>query len=496
MLQQSHIAPIDPAAITLVRGGWLAAWDGIRHRIVPRGEVAFQQGRILYAGAHFDGHAQATIDRPEWFICPGFINLHGHVGVELMAPLVDVERRGRFAPSQQFAQRAPLFLEPSLTPEEQQLSGEIGLVQSLRCGTTTVLDAAGSGPIWWLGNPPADEAMLAETVGRLGSRAYLGLSYRSARGYQRPDGTRDYLWDEAMGLAGLAEALKFAAQYHGTHDGRVQVALVPHAVDNCGPDLLRATQAAARANGLIVQIHTAQSVREVEYVRARYGDTPVAHLHKLGVLEPGVILGHCVFVSGHPAVGGDPDRELRLIAASGASVAHSPLPFARAGEALHTLPRYLDHGVNVGIGCDIWPADIIAEMRLAWFLGKHTNGTADRPAALEVFTAATVGGAAALRRPDLGRLAAGACADMTCVDLSGFHFGPIVDPIRALITCGTGQDVDAVFVAGRPVVAGGRVLNADEAKLKAAAPGILASMARAAAARDPLGRTYGAILDL
>jgi cytosine/adenosine deaminase-related metal-dependent hydrolase len=174
-------------------------------------------------------------------------------------------------------------------------------------------------------------------------------------------------------------------------------------------------------------------------IRERYGETPVGHLHRLGFLGPDVILGHCIYVSGHPDIGGDPDRDLALIAAAGSSVAHSPLPFARMGEALHTLPRYLDHGITVGIGCDIWPADIIAEMRLAWVLGKQTNRTAERPTCHEVFTAATVGSADALGRADLGRLAAGALADIVCVDLGRYHFGPILDPVRALVTCGTGK---------------------------------------------------------
>ena len=185
----------DGSMINLVRCGWVAVWDGCRHRIVEHGEVAFQGERILHAGPRFDGHADKVIDRPEWFVCPGFINLHGHVGVELMASLVDVPRFGRFAPSLEFVKRAPLCLEPSLTPEDQRLSAEFSLVQMLRCGSTTVVDAAGSGPLWWLGNPPDDEAMLAETVGRIGSRAYLALGYRTGRMYQNTDGSWDWYED-------------------------------------------------------------------------------------------------------------------------------------------------------------------------------------------------------------------------------------------------------------------------------------------------------------
>jgi cytosine/adenosine deaminase-related metal-dependent hydrolase len=115
---------------------------------------------------------------------------------------------------------------------------------------------------------------------------------------------------------------------------------------------------------------------------------------------------------------------------------------------------------------------------------------------MEVFTAATVGSADAMGRPDLGRLAPGARADMVCVDLSGYHYGPVLDPIRSLVAFGKGQDVDTIFVDGRTVVEDGRVLNADEDALRAAAPGILHKLAQAASERDPLNRTIESILGL
>jgi cytosine/adenosine deaminase-related metal-dependent hydrolase len=253
---------------------------------------------------------------------------------------------------------------------------------------------------------------------------------------------------------------------------------------------------AARSRNLIIEIHTAQYMGEVNLIREKYGLTPVEHLHNLGFLGPDIILGHCIFVSGHPAVGGDPDQDLALIVAAGSPVAHSPLPFARGGTAMYSLPRYLDHGIKVGLGGDIWPADLIEEMRLAWFLGKHTNGTANRPTCHEVFAAATVGSADALGRGDLGRLAPGARADMVCIDLSHYHYGPVLDPIRSLVAFGKGQDVDRVYVDGQMVVEAGSVLNADEGKLQAAAPGILRDLAHAASARDPQGRTLESILRL
>ena len=69
--------------------------------------------------------------------------------------------------------------------------------------------------------------------------------------------------------------------------------------------------------------------------------------------------------------------------------------------------------------------------------------------AAAVFDAATIGGAKALRRDDLGRLAVGAKADIVLIDLEALRFGPIHDPIRALVYCGTGELIDTVIVAGR-----------------------------------------------
>jgi cytosine/adenosine deaminase-related metal-dependent hydrolase len=481
--------------ITLLRGGWIAAWDGATHRVVQGGEVAFEDETILYAGPRFEGEADRIIENRDWLICPGFINLHGHVGVDPMVPFVDIPRSEQFAPGPEFAQNAPLEMWPTLTEEEQRTSAEFCLVQMVRTGTTTVVDAHGYGAIWWLGNPPTDEAALAEVVGRVGSRAYLALGFRSARSYSDAEGNPLQHWDEPMGVAGLEEGLRFALAYRDAFDGRVQAILTPHAVEKFTPDLLRRTIREARAVDLRVQIHTAQSTNEVELVMERHGDSPVGLLHSLGFLGPDVILGHCVFISDHPAVGGKSDRDLRLIAESGASVAHAPLAFARRdAEALHSLPRYLDYGINVGIGCDIWPADIISEMRMAWLIGKQVHGDVDRPTCREVFDAATRGSADALGRSDLGRLSPGTRADLVCVDMSAYHFGPVLDPIRSLISLGTGQDVDEVYVDGKRIVSGGQVLNVDEDALKAAAPHILSKLHQAAAERDPAGRTAESIL--
>lgn len=480
--------------ITLIRGGWVVAFQDGRHRVIPGGEVAFEEDRVLHAGGRWDGRADRIVDAAGMLVSPGFINAHAHIGIETMAPFVDVPRR--YTVSRAFAERREL--PPTLTPEEQQLSGEYALVQMLRCGATTIVDAAGSGTIWWLGNPPGDEELLLDTAERVGARIYASLSYRTGRVYHDRDGVTGWAWDEEGGMAGLERAVAFAVRHRGTRGGLVETMLCPHAVDNCSPALLAATKAAAAEHGLLVQIHCAQYEYEVRRVRERFGATPVEHLARIGFLGPEVILGHTIYVTGHAAMGAadDPDADLRLIADAGASVAHSPLPFARRGETLQSLGRYRAAGITVAIGCDIWPADIIAEMRLAWFLGKAAARTPGVPSCADVFEAATLGGARALRRDDLGRLSPGATADVVLVDLAGHHIGPVLDPIRALVTCAAGQDVRAVWVAGRKVVEDGRVLSVDASRLRDGAGRVYRRLVAAAQERDPVGAAPEVLLGL
>lgn len=494
MQMEDKVAADDQIVTTLIRGGWLAAWDGEKHVIVRGGEVVVRGGKILYVGTEYRDSADRVIEEPGWFVCPGFINLHAHTGVELMAPFVDIPRSGRYVPSLDFVSTAPRRLVQCLDETNQRLSAEFSLVQMLKTGTTTVVDVGGSGPLWWLANAPTDAEALVDIAGRVGSRLYVGTAFRSSRTYGNLDGSIGWHPTEEMGRKGLEDAVEFAQTINGAYGDRIRAMLTPHAAEKTTPELLGRTATEARRLDVPIQIHAAQGLGEVRLIRERHGCSVVEYLHDAGLLGPRVTLGHCIYISGHPKVGGDSMRDLAILAETGTSVAHSPLPFARGGNALHTLPRYLEHGVNVGIGCDIWPADIIAEMRLAWFIGKLANNTAEKPSAMDVFHASTVGSADALGRTDLGRLEVGARADIVCIDLSKYHYGPVIDPVRSLISCGAGGDVALSMVDGETVVLGGKVVGCDEEKLRQAAGPIYRELASAASERDPGERLVGQML--
>ena len=123
----------------------------------------------------------------------------------------------------------------------------------------------------------------------------------------------------------------------------------------------------------------------------------------------------------------------------------------------------------MGLGTDTYPRDLISEMRWVSNLCKIVERDFTVATAADVFSAVTLGGARALRRDDLGRLAPGAKADIVLIDMKSFRMGPYRDPIKALVQCGTSDDVDQVWVDGRRVVQDGHVIGLDEDALLAAA---------------------------
>ncbi len=104
------------------------------------------------------------------------------------------------------------------------------------------------------------------------------------------------------------------------------------------------------------------------------------------------------------------------------------------------------------------------QMRIASYVGKVVSHNLFAASAAEVFEAATLGGARALGRDDLGRLAPGAKADILIIDLTGrdtLRYGPVRDPIKSLVECGIGDDVETVIVDGVVRLEGRRIPGVD-----------------------------------
>jgi len=144
-------------------------------------------------------------------------------------------------------------------------------------------------------------------------------------------------------------------------------------------------------------------------------------------------------------------------------VSYNAWCFIRRGLVMESFPSYVDAGITMCLGTDTAPQSMIESLRWTAIAGKVAARRTDVSTARQVFDAATVNAATALGRPDLGRIAAGAKADLLFWRSEGFTMTPMRDPIRNLVYYAQPSDLADVLVDGRPVVEDGVVIGADVA---------------------------------
>lgn len=473
-------ATAEPGLL-LRAASWLVAFDPATggHRYRRDVDLLVEGGRIRHLGEPWKGQAPArVIDGRGLLVLPGLVDLHCHSADELLAKgLFEDVGTPALHGNQLYTYGQLLEDDPeTLVPCTTASLGEL-----LLSGCTSVVDIASPYPGW------------LEAVAAVGLRAWLAPSYRQARWRAAGWHRLDYAWDEPAGWRGLEAALALVEAARADPSGRLDGLLAPAQADTCTADLLRASLETARARCLRVTLHAAQTMSEVEEMVRRHGLSTVAWLEREGLLGPELILGHAIYLDHHPLTRFRTADDLARLAAHGVSVAHCPVTFARTGMALASLGRYRRAGVRVGIGTDTWPFDMLAETREAILVARIAAGDVHEVSTAEAFHAATIAGADALGRPDLGRLAPGAAADLVLVDLAHPAMRPMHDPLRSLLHGAGRAAVRDVFVAGRQVVRDGRLLTVD---LAAAAAAVEAAQARAIARvprRDRLGRPLAAI---
>jgi cytosine/adenosine deaminase-related metal-dependent hydrolase len=426
----------------------LSRRDGVQE--VLRDHWVLIEARAIAAVTRERPAASEVFDRPGRFILPGLLNLHNHCFSEAVARSHTEDGNGRRNnQSIVYTVLLPLTRRGAvlLSSEERLAVARLGILQLLKGGATTVMEP--------FRNTIPEMFDAADEMGiRFYGAPYLFSTSDAKAG---PDGVVHYAGDD--GAADLATWDALCQRWHGRGDGRISLAMSPHATDTCGPDLLRACAARARELGVPITTHLAQSRAEVETIGQRHGGrTPAEYLDWLGVLAPDLLAAHCIAST---------DDDLNLMAARGAAVLNCPRVFARSGVTA-AFSRFAAHGVRTVVGTDGYNMDLLGELNAAAMISKITAQRADAASAPELIDAVTTTAAGLIGRPDLGIVAPGATADLTVVDMTHPHLQPLFDPRRALIALANRANVDQVIVDGRVRIDAGRYVGGDEAAIVAA----------------------------
>ncbi|MBN9598836.1 MAG: amidohydrolase family protein [Afipia sp.] len=457
---------------TMIKAQWIVANDGKQHVLLRDGVVVYEGQKIIYVGRAFEGDVDRTIDAGHKLVCPGFIDTHVHSGHRASHRLITDSGRPLY-----FGQP---FLEISVPKEGKTVSGDprylkpgdaelnaslelnslFTVAELLRNGVTTFVE---------FGSQVSVQMALREQVKRFGTRAYLGPGYDCGRWVGDEKGRLKRIRDDKGGLQGLKTAVEFIEKHEGEFDDRIRGILVPREVETSSVELLKQTLHYADKLKVPMATHAAYSVLEFHDVVREHLMTPIELLNEVGMLRQTLNIGHGNLIADNANLNYSGARDLELMGHHHCSISHCPINIARRARSLDNWKRYRDAGVNISIGSDTYPRDMMMNMRTASLMGKIMGHDYYKAPAGQVFEAATLGGARSLGREDLGRLAPGALADIIIVDFSGknsLRYGPIMDPIKSLVDCGVGDDVETVIVNGEICMENGKIPGLDLAKLR------------------------------
>ena len=215
-----------------------------------------------------------------------------------------------------------------------------------------------------------------------------------------------------------ADTRRWLADVEGRYDHTAPI-ITPRFTPSVTDELMAELSDIAHEQGLPVQSHLSENPSECGWVKelcpwsSCYGD---AYDH-FGMLGEHTVMAHCIYSD---------ETETELLCSTGTYVAHCPQSNAQLSSGIAPIRRYLDLGMNVGLGTDVaggadlsmWRcmADAVAVSKLRWRLVDQDLAPLTTQ---EAFYLATIGGGSFFGR--VGSFEAGYEFDALVLDDSGIR---------------------------------------------------------------------------
>jgi cytosine/adenosine deaminase-related metal-dependent hydrolase len=436
--------PLQPIE-TLINNTVVVTMNADRH-VITDASVAIGADRIVAVGKTSDVttryQAAEVIDGRRFVVTPGMINTHIHITGE---PLT----RGIVPENLTFDDLIFKWLTPMsamYTEDEERLSAQLSAAEMLKSGTTSFLEA---------GTVKFVDAVVDGLV-EIGIRARIGKWI-----WDLPDTFPELRQSTSDAIANLERTLSSHRHVAG---GRIQAWSMLLGHTTCSDELWRAAAEAARRWETGMNFHMSHGPSDAEGFLANFGERPMTHLAKLGVLARRTVVAHAVHVD---------DEEIAQLAHSRCSVAHCPTAALRCSigvTQVGKVPEMIAAGINVSIGIDGNNASNYADMMRATYLVAGLYKDARRDASLfsaeKAYEMATLGGARSIMAEDeIGSIEVGKKADLVLHDRLRPEWTPLLNVARQLVWSADGRGVHTVFVDGKKVVDDYRLTTIDEVAL-------------------------------
>jgi 5-methylthioadenosine/S-adenosylhomocysteine deaminase len=405
---------------------------------IAHGAVLVRDGRIAWVGVARDAPPGVRIDLGRSVLMPGMVNVHAHLELTPMRGFLEDR------PFRQWILRLTHARQAVMTPAWRLAAARVGVAEGVLAGITSFGDVSDSGV-------------------SLDAMVHLGVR---GRVYQEVFGP-----DPSHCVAAIAGLRTQATALRARANGLVSVGVSPHAPYTVSDALFAATARLAREEEFPLTVHVAEGAAEDALVRTGSGEfadawrargiavaprarSPIALLHRTGVLETRPLLVHCVRAD---------EEDLALVRDSGSRVAHCPASNAKLGHGIAPLAVMRAARIVVGLGSDSVASsnrmDLLDEGRLAVLHQRAREQSPTLLPAREVLEMATRGGAEALGiDQEVGTLEVGKAADLVAFPLDGVADVPGYAPEDALVFGAAGRRPTLVMVAGHELVRDGALL--------------------------------------
>ncbi|MBW1668144.1 MAG: amidohydrolase, partial [Deltaproteobacteria bacterium] len=396
--------------------------------VIKSGFVGIKEDRICLIGKDplEKPRAKKVIDAEEGLILPGLINSHTHAAMTLFRGLADD------LPLMEWLNKYIFPVEKKMDEDFVYLGTSLACAEMIMSGTTTFCDMY------------LFEHAVARAAREAGMRCLVG----------------EVLYDfPSPNYGEIKNGFRYTESLirKWEEDPLVSVAVEPHSLYTCSPELLVAANHLAAEFKVPLIVHVAETATEIEQVRDKYRKRPFEHLESLGILGPHLVAVHCVHLN---------EQEIQRMVAHDVKVVHNPESNMKLASGISPVSDMLARGLTVGLGTDGCASnnnlDLFGEMDTAAKLQKVSKMDPTVLKAHTVLNMATRGGAKALGMESMiGSLEVGKQADVIVVDTNRPHLTPMYDPYSHLVYAAKASDVTHSIINGRLVMERRELLSID-----------------------------------
>ncbi len=394
-------------------------------RKIARASILLEGGRIKKISREISEKPEFVIDCSDKLVMPGLCNTHGHLAMALLRGYGDDMKL------EDWLSKKIWPLEAKLKPDDVYWGSLLACLEMIKSGTTSCADMY------------FHMEKTAEAVGKSGMRSLLS------------HGMID-LDDSEKAEKELQTSLSFINSWHGKADGRIACSLGPHSIYTCSKDLLEKTLALSKKKGLKIQLHLAETRKELNDSKKNFGKRPGEYADSLGLLNQNTILAHCGWLS---------MSEIKTVAKKGAHVSHNPESNLKLASGIAPISEMIEEGVSVSLGTDGAASNnslsLFGSMKTCALIHKVNRWDATVVNAQQTLDMATINGAKALGF-DSGSLGEGKLADMITLDLNSPSLNPHHNLVSNLVYSESGSSVRDVIIDGKIVMKDREVLVFNE----------------------------------